>query len=337
MAERNLRLITDTLDRSLPVPIGTQLCGLIRYGISSGALAHGTRLPSIKEVADASGLAPMTVASAYRVLRETGLITTRPGAGTFVAESDVEWAQRNDALRRIEDQIDILLDKARGADLSIADVVGILHARAGRNAARGREEQDLHIVMVGLFEEATQAYALDLAKFCEPGDRVDTIMIDELRQTPGTAATPDLYVSLVSLRHEVATLVGRRAPVASIGLIPSERTRASLASIDPDAKLCIVSTFPDFLALMKPNVLRFAPHVHDVEVALLDSADLRQQLARCEVVVYSTGSDAILAEIQPGTQAIEYRHVPDPHSVKRTFVPLIEELRAARMRGGNDQ
>jgi DNA-binding transcriptional regulator YhcF (GntR family) len=336
MAERNLRLITDTLDRSLPVPIGTQLCGLIRYGISSGALAHGTRLPSIKDVADASGLAPMTVASAYRVLRETGLIVTRPGAGTFVAESDVEWAQRNDALRRIEDQVDILLDKARAAELSIVDVVGILHARAGRNA-RGREGQDLHILMVGLFEEATQAYARDLAKFCEPGDRVETIMMDELRAAPAAAATPDLYVSLVSLRHEVATLVGRRAPVASIGLIPSESTRASLASIDPDAKLCIVSTFPDFLALMKPNVLRFAPHVRDVEVALLDSTDLRQQLARCEVVVYSTGSDAILAEIQPGTQAIEYRHVPDPHSVKRTFVPLIEELRAARMRGGNDQ
>src|SRR5690242_17083625 len=91
----NLRLITETLDRSLPVPIGTQLRGLIRYGISSGALARGSRLPSIKGVADASGLAPMTVAGAYRALRETGLIVTRPGAGTYVAESDVEWAPRS--------------------------------------------------------------------------------------------------------------------------------------------------------------------------------------------------------------------------------------------------
>src|SRR4029077_3456045 len=125
MAERNLRLITDTLDRSLPVPVGTQLCGLIRYGISSGVLARGTRLPSIKDIADASGLAPMTVAGAYRVLRETGLIVTRPGAGTFVAENDVEWVQRSDALRRVEDQVDMLLEKARAAELSIVDVVGI--------------------------------------------------------------------------------------------------------------------------------------------------------------------------------------------------------------------
>jgi DNA-binding transcriptional regulator YhcF (GntR family) len=333
MAERNLKLITGTLDRSLPVPIGTQLRGLIRYGISSGALARGARLPSIKDIADASGLAPMTVASAYRSLRETGLIVTRPGAGTYVAESEVEWAERSDAMRRVEDQVDTLLAQARGAELSIVDIVGILHARA-TGAGRAKKGQDLHIVMVGLFGEATQAYAQDLAPYCAPGDRLEAITFDALRETLSVSATPDLYVSLVSLRHEVATLVGRRAPVASIGLIPSERTRASLASIDPNARLCIVSAFADFLALMKPSVLRFAPHLRDVEVALIDSPDLGLRLAGCDAVVYSTGADAILGKIDAGTHAIEYRHVPDPHSLKQTFVPLVAELRAARLREG---
>ena len=336
MAERNLRLIVGALDRSLPVPIGTQLRGLIRYGISSGALALGTRLPSIKDVAHASGLAPMTVALAYRALRETGLIVTRPGAGTYVAQSDVEWAERSDAVRRVEDQVDTLLAQARAADFSIVDIVGILHARATQ-AARREESGNLHIVMVGLFDEATQAYAQDLAQYCRVGDRLEAITIDELRQARSTAPTPDLYVSLVSLRHEVATLVGRRTPVASIGLIPSERTRASLASIDPNARLCIVSAFADFLALMKPSVLRFAPHLQDVEVALLDSPDLRPRLAGCDAVVYSTGANAILDVMEQGTNAIEYRHVPDPHSLKETLVPLVEKLRAARLREGRSK
>jgi DNA-binding transcriptional regulator YhcF (GntR family) len=329
--DQSLDLITGPLDRSLSVPIGTQLRGIIQYRISSGVLAKGTRLPSIKDLAEASGLAPMTVATAYRALQAIGLIASRPGAGTFVAETDVEWGHQTDTVRRIEEQVDKLLAQARAVGMSTAEVAGILHARAS-SAPQTKVGQGLHIVMVGLFEEATQAYADDLALYCQKDDRVEAITIEQLRSAEAGHETPDLYVSLVSRRREVATLVKRRAPVASIRLIPSERTRASLAAIDPTARLCIVSMLPEFLALMKPSVMQFVPHLRDVDVALVDGADLKGKLSRCDAVIYATGADSILEQIQPGTNAIEYRHVPDPHSVKRVLMPLIDELRSARER-----
>src|SRR3954452_19537486 len=76
------------IDRELPVPLGTQLKGLIEYGIACGELAPGERLPSVRELATGLGLAPMTVSQVYKDLRTSGLIEGRAGSGTFVAAAD---------------------------------------------------------------------------------------------------------------------------------------------------------------------------------------------------------------------------------------------------------
>ena len=59
----------------------TQLADLIR----SGALATGTRLPSIRQLASDLGLAPGTVGRAFRELESQGLVTSRVRHGTVVA------------------------------------------------------------------------------------------------------------------------------------------------------------------------------------------------------------------------------------------------------------
>ena len=51
---------------------------------ASGDLPPGTRLPSIRQLAGDLGLAPGTVARAYRELESTGVVTTRVGRGTTV-------------------------------------------------------------------------------------------------------------------------------------------------------------------------------------------------------------------------------------------------------------
>src|SRR3546814_11458126 len=80
------------IDRELPVPLGVQVRGMIEYGISCGELATGERLPSVRELADALNVAPMTVAQVYRDLRDSGLIHTRQGLGTVVAAHPGSWS-----------------------------------------------------------------------------------------------------------------------------------------------------------------------------------------------------------------------------------------------------
>lgn len=73
--------LAGSLDRALPVPLGTQLRGLIEFGIALGELSPGQRLPSVRELAGRANVAPMTVATVYTELRLSGLIETKPGAG----------------------------------------------------------------------------------------------------------------------------------------------------------------------------------------------------------------------------------------------------------------
>ncbi|MFE5482941.1 GntR family transcriptional regulator [Streptomyces sp. NPDC056527] len=61
--------------------IRAQLAALIR----TSRLAEGERLPTVRQLAADLGLAPGTVARAYRELEAAELIRTRRGAGTRVA------------------------------------------------------------------------------------------------------------------------------------------------------------------------------------------------------------------------------------------------------------
>src|SRR6476619_2806075 len=63
--------IASALDRSLPVSLSLQLKGLIEYGIACGELPAGTRLPSVRELAHAGGIAPMPAAAVSNEPRRT--------------------------------------------------------------------------------------------------------------------------------------------------------------------------------------------------------------------------------------------------------------------------
>ena len=53
--------------------------------VRTGRLASGTRLPTVRRLAEDLHVAPGTVARAYRTLEEDGVIETRGRHGTFVA------------------------------------------------------------------------------------------------------------------------------------------------------------------------------------------------------------------------------------------------------------
>ena len=72
----------------------------IREGVSSGSLAIGDQLPPVRDLAWQLKITPGTVARAYSILTDEGLLTAGVGRGTFVAapkhvpEDDV-WSHPN--------------------------------------------------------------------------------------------------------------------------------------------------------------------------------------------------------------------------------------------------
>jgi DNA-binding transcriptional MocR family regulator len=62
----------------------------IRDGIASGALVEGDKLPPVRELGWNLGMTPGTVARAYTVLTDEGVLTAEVGRGTFVAAAKAE-------------------------------------------------------------------------------------------------------------------------------------------------------------------------------------------------------------------------------------------------------
>src|SRR5690348_17785585 len=61
------------------------LANAVRGLLIDGRLALGVRLPAERELAAALGISRTTVTAGYRLLRETGHLTSRRGAGSWTA------------------------------------------------------------------------------------------------------------------------------------------------------------------------------------------------------------------------------------------------------------
>lgn len=95
-------------DRADELPVGIQLAWRLRALIRTGQLGAGERLPSFRRLAEWAGVNVNTVRGVYADLERQGLVVSRQGRGTFVAEG-VEPAPRLEeiaveALRRTRDE-----------------------------------------------------------------------------------------------------------------------------------------------------------------------------------------------------------------------------------------
>ncbi len=89
-----------TVDSADPLPPFEQIRRQLAALIGSGAIVPGDRLPPLRQLAGDLGLAVGTVGRAYRLLEDAGLVVSRRGAGTRVADGVVRLsaAQRRRAL-----------------------------------------------------------------------------------------------------------------------------------------------------------------------------------------------------------------------------------------------
>jgi DNA-binding transcriptional regulator YhcF (GntR family) len=311
-----------SVDRDLPVPLGVQLRGLIEYGIACGELLPGARLPSVRELADELGVAPMTVSLVYRELKDGGLIEARTGLGTFVSDNGAPAVDLDPRLAALQRRLDGVIEDALALGLGAGELATMIAARFSRRSeARGPTRR---IVMVGLFADATRGYARALAERLDGLASIVPTTVDALDQAEGRALceSADLVVTFANQRRAVAARLPK-THVTTISFIPSEETRRALAGIDPLARLGVISLVPEFLSIMKRGVHRFAPHVRSVRAAVVGTETLDEVLSWSDVVVIATGAESTAQRLGAGQRAIAYRHIPDPGDVDRLAGALL--------------
>jgi GntR family transcriptional regulator len=80
-------VIEFALDSRSGVSPYLQVVHQVRHALRLGLLREGDQLPTVKDVVARLAINPNTVLKAYRELERDGLVTARPGVGTFVTRS----------------------------------------------------------------------------------------------------------------------------------------------------------------------------------------------------------------------------------------------------------
>ncbi|MEV6277892.1 GntR family transcriptional regulator [Nocardia sp. NPDC051832] len=80
-------MFTLSIDHDSSVPPYEQLRLGVLAQVRSGELTAGTKIPTVRALAAQLGLAPNTVARAYRELEADGVLETRGRQGSFIASS----------------------------------------------------------------------------------------------------------------------------------------------------------------------------------------------------------------------------------------------------------
>jgi GntR family transcriptional regulator len=93
-----------------------QLIQQVRRALRLGLLSEGDQLPTVKEVVAKVAINPNTVLKAYRELEHEGLVSPRPGLGTFVTRTLTDESMASHGPLRLDLQQWLARARAAGLD-----------------------------------------------------------------------------------------------------------------------------------------------------------------------------------------------------------------------------
>lgn len=117
-------------------PIYRQIIDQVKNLVAAGRLKPGDEMPPIRALAQQLIINPNTVARAYRELEAQGVLVSRQGSGTVVADGGSPLA-RSERLRLLTAQVDKLLTEARHLGFDRDTVMELIEKR---HKQRGRDD-----------------------------------------------------------------------------------------------------------------------------------------------------------------------------------------------------
>lgn len=102
-------------------PMYLQIMAQIKQRVMIGDWQGGFHLPSIREMAAATGVSVITVKRAYSELEREGVIYTQQGRGSFIAQSDVVSEKLQ--LAELDEQLKVATEQARQLGLNDQQII----------------------------------------------------------------------------------------------------------------------------------------------------------------------------------------------------------------------
>lgn len=107
-----------TLNPQSGIPIYRQLAEQIRRMVAGGLLQAGDELPSVRELAIAHAVNPMTISKAYSLLEVEGILVRQRGKPMQVAAQKKSANSEQQRLEHLRPQLEQLVLAARQLEIS---------------------------------------------------------------------------------------------------------------------------------------------------------------------------------------------------------------------------
>jgi len=198
------------------VPIYLQIVHQIRYLITSRQLVADARLPSVRALADQLGVNAGTVAQAFRILQQEGLIDSQRGRGTFVVPSPDASTRLSSRQAKLVRAVDQLIERAYALGFDAATTQHHLRVALGQRA------RTVPVMLVAPSRESADKYA-GLVTQALPDHVLSSVMpctLDELEA--GASWVRDAY---------------RRTHFTVTFMFALSRVEAALRALDVDGEV----------------------------------------------------------------------------------------------------
>lgn len=107
-----------TLNPQSGIPIYRQLAEQVRRMVAGGQLQSGDELPSVRELALAHAVNPMTISKAYSLLEVEGVLVRQRGKPMQVAAQKKSANSEQQRLAHLQPQLEQLILAARQLEIS---------------------------------------------------------------------------------------------------------------------------------------------------------------------------------------------------------------------------
>jgi GntR family transcriptional regulator len=117
--------INFSLDQVNGVPVYRQIIRQIEFGVLSGRLKTGDKLPTIRSLAVELKINPNTIARAYGELEIRGLLATQVGSGTYISDKRPE-PEDDGRDRKIQEVLGRFMQELQGLGAERAEILRLV-------------------------------------------------------------------------------------------------------------------------------------------------------------------------------------------------------------------
>lgn len=315
------------IDRTNGVPLYLQVKRQVEQFVRSGRWECGKRLPTERELARALKVSRNTISMAYRELEAEGMLFSRQGKGTFIANLDHLFLRENRKERLLR-VIDMCIEETISLGFTLDEFITLAQSRA-------REKKELLNKVRVAFIECNREQLDYFSRELELGAGVSIIpvMLQDIVGEPGGAERllreADVLVTTFFHLDEVKKLfAGTDKQILGIALDPLLESIVRIARLPAGKKVGLVCISEEFAERVKKSIENAGIDLKISTSITRDPEELALFVKDFDTIIVSPGRRREVERLmKKNATVIEFVYRPDAGSVNLLKSVIMEERR----------